>query len=161
MMPSAEDIIRMLSLEPLKGEGGYFRRTWTSPLSSKNRAYGSAIYYLLTSDENGFSAFHQLRTDEIYHFYAGDPAELHLLYNDGTHAMITLGSRFWLNEQPQFVVPAFVIQGLRICPGGRWTLLGTTMAPAFVEEDFSLASREALLITHPHCREVIESLTRS
>jgi hypothetical protein len=159
-LASAEDIIRILGLEPLDGEGGFFRRTWTSPVTIGDRPCGSAIYYLLTEDYKGFSAFHRLCTDEVYHFYLGDPVELHLRRDDGTHKLITLGSNFWAGEVPQAVVPAFVVQGSRLAPGGRWALLGTTMAPAFALEDFSLVGRAELLESHPHCAELVKSLTR-
>jgi uncharacterized protein len=157
---SAEDIIRELGLESLPGEGGFFRRTWTSPLTTGRRAFGSAIYFLLTPGHEGFSAFHRLEVDEIYHFYLGDPVELHLLLPDGSHELLVLGSSLETGETPQAIVPAGVIQGSRLVSGGRYGLLGTTMAPEFVPEDFALIPRAELARRFPGCGDVIEALTR-
>lgn len=159
----AEDLIRLLGLEPLAGEGGYFRRTWTSPLPSAHdpsRPCGSAILFLLTSGAVGFSAFHSLGTDEVYHFYAGDAVELHLLRADGQHECLFLGPDVVAGQVPQAVVPAGVVQGSRLTAGGAWALLGTTMAPAFVPEDFTLVSRAELLASHPHLHKLISGMTR-
>jgi len=168
---TADDIIRELDLERLPGEGGFFRRTWTSPRTtrrgggredgrSESRACGSAIYYLLTPGIDGFSAFHRLGVDEIYHFYRGDPVEVHLLHPDGSHERLVLGSRLEKGERPQAIVPAGVIQGSRLVAGGRYALLGTTMAPEFTPGDFTLVSREEIAPRYPNCAEIIESLTR-
>ena len=157
---TAEDIIRELELERLPGEGGFFRRTWTSRLGADGRARGSAIYYLLTSAREGFSAFHRLDIDEIYHFYRGDPVELHLFHGDGSHARILFGSSLETGEAPQAVVPGGVIQGSRLIPGGRYALLGTTMAPGFIPEGFALVPRAELIELFPGRADIIETLTR-
>lgn len=161
--PGANDIIRLLGLSPLPGEGGHYRVTWTSSHTAAGmggRACGSAIFFLLTTGPLGFSAFHVLGTDEIYHFYAGDPAELHLLHPDGRHQELTLGSGVQTGEVPQAVVPAGVVQGSRVVPGGEYALLGTTMAPAFSPEDFHLSARADLLLRFPDQVELITALTR-
>ena len=157
---TAEDIIRELGLERLSGEGGFFRRTWTSPLAENGRAFGSAIYYLLTLGNDGFSAFHRLGVDEVYHFYRGDPVELHLLRPDGSHELLILGAGLETGEVPQAVVPAGVIQGSRLVTGGRYSLLGTTMAPEFIPEELTLMSKAELLERFPGCAEIIQVLTR-
>jgi predicted cupin superfamily sugar epimerase len=185
---AAKDLIRALGLEPLEGEGGYFRRTWTSPVSvadpvgsapaqagsaslrrgpaiertsaAAGRACGSAIYYLLTADREGFSAFHRLATDEIYHFYRGDPVELHLFKEDGSYERLLLGPAFERGQLPQAIVPARAVQGSRLAPGGSWALLGTTMAPAFAPEDFALVGRAELGARYPEHAALIDELTR-
>ena len=157
---AAEEIIRTLGLERLPGEGGYFRRTWTSPARAGSRAYGSAIYFLLTTGSEGFSAFHRLGTDEIYHFYRGDPVELHLLRPNGSHQLLILGAGIETGEVPQAVVPAGTIQGSRLVTGGRYALLGTTMAPEFIPEELALLSRAELLERFPGNAEIILALTR-
>lgn len=154
---SAQDIIRLLDLRPLPEEGGWFRVTWTAP---EGRGSGSAIYYLVTSGALGFSAFHILTTDEIYHFYAGDPVELHLLHPDGRHEQRILGARLDRGHVPQTVAPAGSAQGSRLAPGGEYALLGTTMAPAFQPEDFRLCARAELLARFPGSEDIIKALTR-
>ena len=156
----AEDVIRLLGLEPLEGEGGYFRRTWSSPASVGHRSLGSAIYYLLTSGPAGFSALHRLQTDEVYHFYRGDAVELHLFMEEGGYELRLLGPAFERGQFPQTVVPARSVQGLRLAPGGSWALLGTTMAPAFEAADFALVDAATLRTQHPGRSRLIDELTK-
>jgi predicted cupin superfamily sugar epimerase len=134
---SAEDIIRILKLEPLEMEGGYFcqsyRCTETIPLEAlpsrykTPKVFGSAIYYLLTPDQR--SAMHRLPTDEIFHFYLGDPVTQLQLHPDGSSDVITIGADITAGHRPQVVVPGFTWQGALLRPGGRFALMGTTMAP--------------------------------
>ena len=81
---TAEEIIAWLKLKPHPKEGGFFSETYrageTIPanvLSSRYsgpRAFGTCIYYLLTPPT--FSAMHRLQSDEVFHFYLGDPVEM-------------------------------------------------------------------------------------
>ena len=89
---TAHDIINALQLEPLAIEGGYYRETWRSTA-------GSAIYYLLTDAADSFSALHRLPTDEVYHFYLGDPVEQWRLHPRGQVERVVLGSAI-LDGQP-------------------------------------------------------------
>ena len=122
------------------------------------RDAGTAIYFLLTSDT--FSALHRLRTDEIFHFYLGDPVEMLHLHPDGTGASLLLGSAPHEGMRPQVVVPAGVWQGARMAGEGRFALMGCTVAPGFEFEDFELGSREALTREYPGFGETIRALTR-
>lgn len=159
--PTASQVIRSLGLEALHGEGGWFRRTWSSPVElGPGRPAGSAIYYLLTSQPDGFSALHVLKTDEVYHFYAGDPVELHRIDDSGRDDMVRLGPDFTGGDQVQAVVTALTLQGSRLAAGGQWALLGTTMAPAFTEGDFMLPSRAELVARFPQLAGLILGLSR-
>jgi predicted cupin superfamily sugar epimerase len=166
-MLTAERLMALLNLEPLAGEGGFFRRTYTGPempataaaTPPSGRAISSAIYYLLFDEH--FSAMHCLRTDEVYHFYLGDPVELLLLYPDGGSQVVVLGSDLEAGQQTQFVAPAGVWQGSRVRRGGRLALMGTTMAPAFTPEDFELGERARLLASYPEQAELIMALTHA
>lgn len=136
------------------------------------RPLGTAIFYLLTAYPAGrakgdpstgnasFSALHRLLTDEIYHFYLGDPLEMTLLYPDGTSRHVTLGQDIFKGQQLQFVVPHGVWQGSRLADGGRFALVGTTMAPGFTPADYEHGDRAALLEKYPQEREHILALTR-
>jgi predicted cupin superfamily sugar epimerase len=167
---TAEDIIELLELEPLVGEGGMFRQSYRSRdiLMPKNlperyqipKPAGTAIYYLLTDEEDSFSALHRLPTDEIYHFYLGDPVVLTMFLPDGSSRKAILGQDLLAGEQVQFVVPAGVWQGSRLAPGGEYALLGTTMAPGFTDEDFVAAGRAELLAVYPDEEALIRDLTR-
>ncbi|WP_435839624.1 cupin domain-containing protein [Streptomyces caniferus] len=78
-----EALIDFYGLAPLPREGGRFRRTWAGPTRPDGRPEGSAIVMLLTGAPGDFSALHRLPTDEIWHFYRGDPLTLFLLSEDG------------------------------------------------------------------------------
>jgi uncharacterized protein len=122
------------------------------------RDASTAIYYLLTSDT--FSALHRLRGDEVFHFYRGDPVEMLHLRPDGTGATFTLGPKPHEGMHPQIVVPGGVWQGARMVEGGRYALLGCTVAPGFEFEDFELGNRNDLLRDFPDHAEMIRALTR-
>jgi uncharacterized protein len=167
---TAEAIVEALRLQPLPEEGGLFRQTWLSSdrlpqqaLPARYRsekAFGSAIYYLLTDEPDSFSALHRLPTDEVYHFYLGDPVEMLLLHPDGTGRQLVLGPQILEGQYVQLVVPRGVWQGSRLRPGGRFALLGTTMAPAFSPEDYEGGRRAQLQAAYPDEAGLIASLTR-
>lgn len=141
---SADEIIQRFQLSPLPGEGGFYRETYRSRASCRPdftdepRAHSTAIYYLLTVDT--YSALHRLRSDEIYHFYAGDPVDLHLMFPNGTDRHHALGPAIVEGMEPQVVVPAGTWQGSRLQAGGDWALMGTTVAPGFEFADWELAT---------------------
>lgn len=141
-----EEIIEILGLKPLHPEGGYYRENYRSPLFvsvpdgrlTSQRSLTTTIYYLLTPDS--FSAIHRLLSDEIYHFYLGDPVEMILLYPDGSGRKLILGHQINEGQQLQFVVPAGVWQGAILGVGGRYALLGTTVSPGYDQRDFCLGN---------------------
>ncbi|MBN1284831.1 MAG: cupin domain-containing protein [Anaerolineae bacterium] len=168
MALTAQDIIELLRLVPLEAEGGLYRQTYKSAdavpvavLPSRYRAYrsfGTAIYYLLTPGV--CSTLHRLLTDEVYHFYLGDPVEMLWLNPDGTSQMLTLGQDIAGGQHVQLVVPHGVWQGSYLKPGGAYALMGTTMAPGFEPEDFEPGVRVALIAQYPDRAGLITRLTR-
>ncbi|MCE1200927.1 MAG: cupin domain-containing protein [Bacteroidia bacterium] len=164
----AKRIIEFLGLEPLTMEGGFYKETYRSdetieaghlPTRFKSkRAFATAIYYLLTPDT--FSALHQLPSDEIFHFYLGDPVEMLQLFEDGTGKIIQLGNDIEKGQIPQVVVPKYTWQGTRLVSGGQFALLGTTVAPGFEFEDFITPDKEALLKKYPHYATMIDHLMK-
>ena len=167
-MPTVEALRRILGLVPHPVEGGYFTETYRSadhiPASGLPSRYGApraastAIYYLLTPDT--FSAMHRLASDEIFHFYLGDPVEMLHLHPGGTHQITVMGPDLEAGQRPQVLVPRDTWQGARLIPGGRYALLGTTVAPGFDYTDYETASRATLLATHPTAKPLILALTR-
>jgi len=167
-MPSAKEIQELLKLQPLPVEGGYFAETHRSnftlsqrslpPGYSGERALSTAIYYMVTPDT--FSAMHRLKGDEVYHFYLGDPAEMLILKPDGTSKTLLMGQDIVSGMRLQYVVPGGAWQGSRLVPGGKFALLGTTMAPGFDPADFELGSRGELTARYPAYAELIAALTR-
>lgn len=147
---TADQVAALLGLQALPGEGGRFRRMFADECSS-------AIYYLLTPGD--FSALHALTGPEVYHFYAGAAVRM-LLLDSGSGAVAepVLGTELAAGERPQQVVPAGVWQGSETT--GDWSLIGTTMAPAYLDEMFSLGRRPALLARFPAAAGRITALTR-
>ena len=191
----ARELVERLGLQPHPLEGGFFRETYRSDERlaesalpdryTKDRAVATAIYYLLTPDT--FSAMHRLASDEVFHFYAGDPVEMLQLHPDGSHKIVLIGNDVGAGQQPQIVVPKGTWQGCRmgrsLGPRARsdahegldydecrtheglgygYALLGTTVAPGFDPEDYEHGDREALSAQYPESvREMIRELTRN
>ena len=148
-MIDAAQLIDLLQLEPLADEGGYWGQTWLSD-------HGSGIYFLMQPED--FSAMHRLNSTEIWHYYAGAPAEMLLLNPDGTAQTHILGSDFHAGQRPVSVVEPGVWMGCET--KGDWTLVGTTMAPPFSLAGFELGSRETLCDLYPAMIGTINRLTR-
>jgi len=159
---NADQIKTLLKLEPHPVEGGSFRRTYTSAgnveLPRGVRAQGTAIYYLL--EAGTFSEMHALASDEIFHFYLGDPVEMLQLYEDGGSAVFTLGPDLDAGQHVQLVVPAGVWQGTRLVEGGKVALLGCTVTPGFDFADYVSGSYAELAAKWPTEMERIRKLTR-
>lgn len=148
-----DDVIKYLDLKPLPYEGGMFRQTYVSNSKDSDRPTSTAIYFLLT--ENNFSHLHRLPTDEVYHFYLGDRVEVLELFPDGTSKKTILGSDLANGEQPQYVSRAGAWQGLKVVEGGKFALLGTTMAPGYVDTDYEHGERAELCEQYPEVKNLI------
>lgn len=174
-MMEAADIRRLLGLEPHPLEGGYYAETYRSDMRLGSGAAGghvssaaapagdprpiaTAIYFMITPD--AFSAMHRLGSDEIFHFYLGDPVEMLQLDPSGGGRVLTLGTDLAAGMRPQVVVPGGVWQGSRLKPGGSFALLGTTVSPGFDFRDYTTGEREALTRRSPGFEGLIRSLTR-
>ena len=159
---TAEEIKALLKLEPHPMEGGWYRQTYVSPVSvallGGVRPYGTAIYYLL--EEGTFSEMHMLASDEIFHFYLGDPVEMLQLYADGGSAVFTLGPDLRAGQHVQLVVPAGVWQGTRMIGDGQVALLGCTVTPGFDYADYRSGSYAELAVMWPVEAGKIRKLTR-
>jgi hypothetical protein len=118
--------------------------------------FSSSIYYLLRPGD--FSALHRVTGPETYHFYAGGAAKVVLLHPGGLTEEALLGTDLAAGQRPQLAVAGGVWQGSYTL--GEWTLLGTTMAPAFRPEDFELGGSDALIAAYPSAEDSIRLLTR-
>jgi predicted cupin superfamily sugar epimerase len=160
-----EEIIQHLGLKPHPREKGFFFETYRShekftwdSLPARydgSRAYCTAIYFLLT--QGGFSELHRLKSDEIFHFYSGSPAELLLLLQDGKGQLIRFGSDLQNGECPQVIIPAGCWQGMKTT--GEYTLFGCTVSPGFEYSDYEQGERKSLLEKYPQFTEAILQLT--
>ena len=167
-MLTAKQIISLLNLKPHPEEGGYFAETYRSDESipkealpdryEKDRSFATVIYYLLTPDT--FSAMHRLLTDEVFHFYLGDPVEMLQLWPDGTGRTVTLGSEIADGMRPQVIVPKGVWMGARLRVAGRYALMGTTVSPGFEFVDYETGRRKVLVDAYPQYKDQINALTK-
>ena len=160
---TAAEIKALLNLAPHPVEGGSFRRTYTSTktvqLPRGPRTTSTAIYYLL--EPGTFSEMHVLDSDEMFHFYLGDPVEMLQLHPGGSSATFILGQDLAAGQHVQLVVPAGVWQGTRLIGDGKVALLGCTVTPGFDFVDYRNASYAELVSQWPAEAERIKSLTRS
>lgn len=167
MAPDAAYWVAYLRLRP-HPEGGYFAETYRSQEMigpgkvpgrfSGSRCFSTAIYYLLQGDD--FSAFHRLRADEVWHFYAGGGLVLHAIDGHGRLATHHLGCDPALGQVPQVWVPWGTWLAARPLDRASYALVGCTVAPGFEFEDFELARRDQLVRLFPRHRDLIVSLTR-
>ena len=166
-MNTPEQWIEQLGLER-HPEGGWFRETYRAPLLlpqaalpgyGGDRAAATAIYFLLAGDE--FSALHRLRSDEVWHFYAGSALVVHALSPRGEYTQLLLGSDAASGEQFQAVVPGGCWFGSSLRQPGAFALVGCTVAPGFDFADFQMAKRDQLTLEFPQHRSIITRLTRS
>ena len=146
-------------------EGGSFAEVYRSDLSFEpsaasgfqgKRNYSTHIYFLL--EQNQFSAFHRILSDELWHFYEGDPLVIyeiseegilteHLLGNiDGYNFFTMIRAGSWFASAP--------------AADGIYSLVGCTVSPGFDFADFELADRNTLAAQYPQHKELISQFTR-
>lgn len=166
-MLTAQEIIDRLGLIAHPEEGGFYRETYRSseeiPAEALPGRYKSAkpfstvIYYLLTPET--CSLMHRLTSDEVFHFYLGDPVVMLLLSPDGGSRQIVLGQDIGSGQQLQVVVPRETWQGSFLMEGGRFALMGTTVSPGFEFSDYEAGERDALIREYPDREDGIKRLT--
>jgi predicted cupin superfamily sugar epimerase/mannose-6-phosphate isomerase-like protein (cupin superfamily) len=168
---TAAKLIEHLQMQKIPQEGAWFAGTYRSdemlPAGAVDRyngvphAKGSAIYALVTRED--FSALHKLQTDELWHYYDGDPLELLLLHPDGRGETVILGPDVLKGQRPQIAVRRGVWQGARPLSQGKnaYTLFGCTLAPSFEYGDFTIGYRDELQKAYPQFKEQIAALTRA
>ena len=161
--PSASQLIELLQLQPLPVEGGLFRQSWRSSLKVDvhgcQHPAGTAIYGLLTDEPDSFSALHRLRSDEVWHFYLGDPVGMLLLHPGGRIERVVLGADLFGGQVLQQVVPAGCWMGAKLLAGGRYGLFGCTSAPGFIEADYE-GGDARLASQYPQAASEIAALLR-
>ena len=143
-------------------EGGFYKETYRSegitPTPQGGRNLSTAIYFLL--EKGNFSAFHRIKSDEVWHFYDGDPLSVYVIHSNGTLDEIKLGLNLSKGQMPQAVVPANCWFASMVAEGGDFSLVGCTVAPGFDFRDFEMAKRTELAAEFPQHLEIISNLTR-
>ncbi len=160
-LKNCEDIIKKLQLQP-HPEGGFFRETYRSSLefdffggTNGVRNCSTGIYFLLTAENR--SHLHRIQSDEVWHFYQGDPLNVVMLTADGELSVTTLGQNIDAGERFQFVVPAGAWFGAEVASGGSYSLVGCTVAPGFDFCDFELAKKDKMLQQFPQHQEFLQT----
>ncbi len=161
----AQYLKERLDLSELPGEGGYYKETYRSDktiiLPSEidgERSISTSIYYLL--DGTQFSAFHRLKSDEIWHFYIGSSVTIYTINNMESLSEVNLGSNIEKGELFQFQVRAESWLAATVNDNSSYALLGCTVSPGFDYPDFELGDRKKLVERYPQHRSIIEKLTR-
>jgi hypothetical protein len=159
--------IEELKLQP-HPEGGYFRETFRSKEIIKkenlperysgDRSMFTSILFMI--DDKNFSAFHRLKTDELWYYNFGNSLLLTTIDEYGNLSEIILGSSFHIGEKLQHLVPAGSWMSASVLNEEGFSLIGCSMSPGFDYDDFELANREKLIELFPMHRVIIEKYTR-
>lgn len=153
-------IVQKLNMLP-HPEGGYYREVYRAmdecPTTQGRRSASTAIYFLL--EQGNFSAFHRIKSDELWHHYEGVALEIYVIGADGELEIMKLGKDFSKGEEPLRIVRKGLWFASRVLEEG-YALVGCTVAPGFDFSDFELASRQELLSLYPKHKKIIEELTR-
>jgi predicted cupin superfamily sugar epimerase len=163
-----EELINHYKLLP-HPEGGFFRQTYAAAeqISKEalperfegSRSFSTAIYFLLP--HGNFSAFHRIKSDEVWHFYEGSPLNIHVIHSNGQYECLKLGSNLNNGESYQLVVPANAwFASEPVGEPGSFALVGCTVAPGFDFSDFELAEAEKLVEQYPSHELLIKRLSR-
>ena len=160
-----DELIRRLDLKP-HPEGGFFSETYRSTErvirdqdsgSAETRSASTAIYYLLC--DGAHSAWHRIKSDEVWHFYAGEPLNVHVLDETGAWVTHRLGNALTHPDAVfQAVVPAGLWFAAECADPATFALVGCTVAPGFEFSEFELADVGALKARHPQHAALIERL---
>jgi predicted cupin superfamily sugar epimerase len=149
-------------------EGGYYKETYRSteeiheeclPLRFEGeRLFSTGILYLLQGLD--FSAFHRIKSDEMWHFYEGTALNIYIIDPQGNFELVTLGKNFTYGETFQAVVKAGHWFAAQPADPEGFCFVGCTVAPGFDFHDFELAGRESMIFEFPQHSAIIQKLTR-
>ena len=166
-MQEVKTLIQQFQLLP-HPEGGYYKETYRSneiinqeALPERfqgSRYFSTAIYFLL--EKGNFSAFHKIKSDECWHFYAGQSLLVYVLQPNGNLDIIRVGNNLEVGETFQYVVPANCWFASEPAPESDFSFVGCTVAPGFDFEDFELAKAAELVQLFPQHQPIIARLCR-
>jgi hypothetical protein len=164
---TASEIISRYGLQP-HPEGGFYKETYRSPefilkehlprRFGGERRFSTAICFLLTADS--FSAFHKIKSDELWHYYEGGSLLLHILHINGRYELIRMGKMITEGEVFQAMVPAGSWFAAECAQRSEFSFVGCTVSPGFEFADFELAAADELIKKYPAHTGLIRRLTR-
>jgi uncharacterized protein len=148
-------------------EGGWYCEAYRTALTFTKEqlpaAFGSErnacthIYFLL--EKKGYSAFHCIKSDELWHFYAGDPLTIYEIDGQGKIKERLLGNDIEKGQSLFCVIKGGHWFGSRVAEGGEYGLAGCTVAPGFDFTDFEMADKDVLTKRYPQYAELIDQMT--
>lgn len=166
-MIDSQQLIEKYRLQP-HPEGGYYLRTYCSEeqISAAhlpdrfvgNRFISTAIYFLLEGKQ--FSAFHRIKSDELWHFYAGCGLSIYVIHPNGEEELLKLGNDIANGYSFQQVVKAGCWFASKPADENSFSFVGCTVAPGFDFEDFEMGEKEELMKAFPKHRTWFEELCR-
>lgn len=129
-------------------EGGWFKEVYRAETVVQGKDFkgglkgdrniSTSIYYLLQDDD--FSAFHRIKSDEIWHFYTGSSEVEIVTLEQGSMKTHNLGNATGGDVNFQLVVPANTWFAARLTNRKGYALVGCTVSPGFDFNDFEMAS---------------------
>lgn len=167
MVKPANYWIENLGLQP-HIEGGYFKEIYRAEeeISHQNlpdryhkdgRSFATCIYFMIVSGKP--SRLHRLKSDEVWHFYAGSPMTLYIIHPQGELETRTLGPEPAKGHLFQTIVPYHCWFGGVVNEKESYSLVGCYSAPGFEYEDLEIAQREDLKEHYPQHADIIDKLT--
>ena len=149
----------MLDLKP-HPEGGFYRELYrahqTIQRAGDTRCALTTIYYLLIAGQR--SVWHRVASDEVWHYYEGDPLELKIASADALCIETQRLGPLTADSRPVCVVPGGRWQAAE--PLGAYTLVGCTVGPGFDFADYESGTYADLAAKWPSEAERIRKLTR-
>ncbi len=166
-LPSAQFWIAQLKLQ-FHIEGGWYSEAYRSALQLEqallpssfngNRPACTHIYFLL--EKGQFSAFHRIKSDELWHFYSGDPLIIYEIETNGNMTEHLLGNDPAQGQTLFCMIKAGNWFASRVMSGGQYGLVGCTVSPGFDFADFEMAEKEKLSRQYPQHDKLIGELCR-
>lgn len=164
LVEEVTQLIKHYHLQP-HAEGGYFSPLFKSnnivkvlnndAYNDENRSAGSSIYYLLNKED--YSAWHILKSDELWNFHKGSPLNIHVINENGNLFTYLLGDPF---QTPGATFQICIKAGNYFCAENidksTYSLVSCIVIPGFEYNDFKLADKNTLLTCYPQHREIIE-----
>jgi len=148
-------------------EGGWFKEIYRSgdvvpetglPENfNGKRNFSTSIYFLLEGGD--FSAFHRIKSDEIWHYYTGNSAIEILTIENRRIKKQLVGNNLENDEQLQVVAPKNKWFAARLKNTQGFGLVGCTVSPGIHFDDFEMAD-EKLIDEFPELKEEIVPFLR-
>ncbi len=168
MIQEAKYWINTLGLKP-HPEGGYYKEFYRADeeISMQalpqryqgNRSFCTSIYYLLQG--NDYSAFHRLKSNELWHYYAGQGGLIiYTLEKNREFKANKLGIHPDKGEYPTVIIRKGQWFAAELSDKNNFSLVGCTTAPGFEFDDFDLGDTDILKQQFPRARDLIDRLSK-